>query len=113
MRRTYFLIAVLFLSLALAVRTYSQQQSQEPSGMESIELGPGVSVLAPQGSKVKEHKGLVILEENSAYLSRRFSEFEERLSILEKTTQKIEEQLSQLEEGLSELKEAFSKKEKE
>jgi len=113
MKRTYFLITVLLLSFVLVARTYSQQQAKESSGMESIELGPGVSVFAPQGAKMKEHKGVITLEENSEYLSRRFSEFEERLNKLEETAQDTQEKLGQLEEVLVQIKEKLSEKDEE
>jgi len=58
-------------------------------GMESIEIGPGVSRLAPEGMEKYEHKGLIILEDIDEYIVRRFHEVEKRLGKLEEEVEKL------------------------
>jgi len=58
-------------------------------GMESIEIGPGVSRLAPEGIKKQENKGLITLESIDEYIVRRFRKVEQRLDKLEKEIEKL------------------------
>lgn len=111
MKRVYFLGSIAFFSFMLINAICAQEKGT--SGMESIELGPGVSVLAPQGAKIEKSKGVITLEEPNAYLSRRFSEFEERLNRLEEKEQKLDEQLIQVKEILGKIKEDLKAKDKE
>lgn len=60
-------------------------------GMESIEIGPGVSRLAPEGMEMHEYKGLITLEDKDEYMVRRFRETEQRLAKLEKEVEKLKE----------------------
>lgn len=64
-------------------------------GMESIKVG-NTTVFIPEGMKVYETEGQVILEDDDAYMGRRFKETEARLKAIEETLKDLKKEIEDL-----------------
>ncbi len=63
--------------------------------MESIKVG-NTTVFIPEGMKVYETEGQVILEDDNAYMGRRFRETEERLKAIDETLRDLKKEIEDL-----------------
>ena len=72
--------------LCSAFLAFAQSGNQEiPKGMEAVRIGGSGQIIVPQGAKTKKVGAQIIVEGTKEYMSRRFSEMEERFAKIEKT----------------------------
>ena len=90
------------ITLAIPVFVYAQEKQEEiPPGMESLEMG-AAKVVVPKGTKVRKVGSLIILENDSEYMSRRFLELEERIIQLEAKEAELKKEVERLKQVLGE-----------
>jgi hypothetical protein len=106
MKRVVFL--VFFFVFISIIPLYAQETDKQeiPPGMERLEMG-AARVVVPIGTKVRKVGSLIILEDDSEYMSRRFLEMEERLAELEAKEAELKKEV----EGLKTAWEALEKEE--
>ena len=105
MRNSYYLIIVLFFSFSFAGGIRAKEKEEKTSGVESVEIGPGASILVPEGTKKYQHKGVITLEDRNTHIAERFLDIEERLALLEAKETALEQQLSQMSAIINKIKE--------
>ena len=72
-----------------------REKIADSPGMESIKVG-NTTVFIPEGMKVYETEGQVILEDDNAYMGRRFRETEERLKAIDETLRDLKKEIEDL-----------------
>jgi hypothetical protein len=81
----------------LLIPAYAQEADKEeiPPGMERLEMG-AARVVVPIGTRVRKVGSLIILEDDSEYMSRRFLEMEQRLAELEEKEAELKKEVETL-----------------
>ena len=105
MRNYYYVIIILFFSFSFVSGIRAKEKEEKTSGMDSIEIGPGASILVPEGTKKYQHKGVITLDDHNIHIAERFLGIEERLALLEAKETALEEQLSQISVSINKIKE--------
>jgi len=82
MRKIYIFLVIISSILAIAIAKDNDVLEFTP-GMESVEIGPGASILVPEGTEKNEYKGVITIDDSNEYVVRRFIEVEKRLEKLE------------------------------
>jgi len=90
--------STLLLFCLCLIPAYAQEKEKEevPPGMELLEMG-AARVVVPKGTKVRKVGSLVILENNSEYMARKFEEVEGLIAGLKEKAEKLETKDSDLE----------------
>ena len=97
----FFILIFIFLSI---ISVYAQEDEKEeaPPGMELLEMG-AAKVVVPIGTKVRKVGSLIILENDSEYMSRRFLEMEKRLAELETKEEELKKEVERLKQALDNM----------
>jgi len=97
------LLVLTLISLSIT-SIYAQEADKEeiPPGMELLEMG-AAKVVVPIGTRVRKIGSLIILENDSEYMSRRFLEIQERLAELEAKEEELKKEVERLKEALAEM----------
>jgi hypothetical protein len=93
------IFALVINSLVVFVRAqeYKQEQRIElPPGMELIQVGANVFVVAPKGSKVRQEDTRIIVERTNAYMMRRFQDIEDRLTQLKAEQEQLKKEIEKI-----------------
>ena len=98
---TFFILIFIFLSI-ISVCAQEDKKEEIPPGMELLEMG-AAKVVVPVGTKVSKVGSLIILENDSEYMSRRFLEMEERLAELEAKEEELKKDVERLKQALDEM----------
>ena len=93
-RIALFLVMVILVPV---IFVYAQEEKKEevPPGMELLEMG-AARVVVPVGTKVRRIGSLIILENDSEYMSRKFLEMEERLAEIEANEEELKQEIERL-----------------
>jgi len=107
------LLVLILISLSI-ISIYAQEVDKEeiPPGMERLDLG-AAKVVVPIGTRVRKVGSLIILENDSEYMSRRFLEIQERLAELEAKEEELKKEVGGLKEALAEIQKKESAPEEE
>lgn len=104
MRKLAFLFLILlFIFYAFYSIAKEDKKEEIPAGMEIIQVGDGQRLYVPKGTKTKRIGAQLILEDNSEYTAKKFSEIEDDIKELQA---KIEEQnleIVQLKKTIAEM----------
>lgn len=96
MKKSAFLFLIpLFIFCALPGIAKEGKKDEIPAGMEIIQVGDGQRLYLPKGTKTKRVGAQLILEDNSEYTAKKFSEIEIDIKALQA---KIEEQALEIEQ---------------
>lgn len=85
----------LFIFYAFYCIAKEDKKEEIPAGMEIIQVGDGQRLYVPKGTKTKRIGAQLILEDNSEYVAKRFSEIEEDIK---KLRAEVEAQAIEIEE---------------
>lgn len=95
MKKSAFLFLVpIFIFCALPCIAKEDKKEEIPAGMEIIQVGDGQRLYLPKGTKTKRVGAQLILEDNSEYTAKKFSEIEIDIKALQA---KVEEQAIEIE----------------
>lgn len=95
MRKSAFLFLIPFFIFCTLPGIAKEGKKEEiPAGMEMIQVGDGQRLYLPKGTKTKRVGAQLILEDNSEYVAKKFSEIEIDIKALQV---KIEEQKTEIE----------------
>lgn len=96
MRKSAFLFLIaLFIFYAFSGIAKEDKKEEIPAGMEMIQVGDGQKLYVPKGTKTKRVGAQLILEDNSEYTAKKFSEIE---SVIKTLQARIEEQKIEIEQ---------------
>ncbi len=83
----------------------SQKNQRIPEGMEEIQIGGSAKLIVPKGAKTRKVGAQIIVEGTKEYMTRRFSEMEERLATIEKRQEDLTKEIETLKKTLEKQKE--------
>jgi hypothetical protein len=114
MNRAILFVLTLISFSIISIYIYAQEADKEeiPPGMERLDLG-AARVVVPIGTRVRKIGSLIILENDSEYMSRRFLEIQERIIELEAKEDELKKEVEGLKEALAEIQKEESPPEEE
>ncbi|TAN62760.1 hypothetical protein EPN16_00935 [bacterium] len=103
-RRTALLFLIpLFIFYAISGIAKEDKKEEIPAGMEIIRIGDGQRLYLPKGTKTKRVGAQLILEDNSEYVAKRFSEMEIDIKALQAKIEAQEIEIEQLKKIINEI----------
>lgn len=107
------LFLLIFISVSIVFVCAQEEEKEEiPPGMELLEMG-AARVVVPIGTRVRRIGALIILEDDSEYMSRRFLEMQERIIELEAKQEELKKEVETLKQALAEIQKDESASDKE
>ena len=112
MKKAIPLAVILVLLLSISTNAQEADKEEIPPGMERLEMG-AARVVVPIGTRVRKVGSLIILEDDSEYMSRRFLEMEQRLAELEEKEAELKKEVEKLKSAYEALQEEKPNSEQE
>jgi hypothetical protein len=94
----------LFIFYALPGIAKEDNKEEIPAGMEMIQVGDGQRLYLPKGTKTKRVGAQLILEDNSEYVAKKFSEIEIDIKALQAKIEAQALEIEQLKKLIREIK---------
>lgn len=104
MRKSAFLFLIpLFIFYAFYSIAKEDKKEEIPAGMEIIQVGDGQRLYVPKGTKTKRVGAQLILEDNSEYTAKKFSELEDDIKELQAKVEAQALEIERLKKAIAEM----------
>lgn len=104
MKKSAFLFLIpLFIFYAFYCIAKEDKKEEITAGMEIIQVGDGQRLCVPKGTKTKKIGAQLILEDNSEYVAKKFSEIEDDVKELRAKVEAQALEIAQLKKTINEM----------
>ena len=99
----FFLLVSILIFYSFHSIAKEDKKEEIPAGMEIIQVGDGQRLYVPKGTKTRKVGAQLILEDNSEYVAKRFSEIEDYIKTLQANIEELKNEIGQLRKAISDM----------